>query len=76
MRRSVREMISTVLKTAFGTDQHCRMDGHSLDTHHTTEVLAEHTEKKIDRMNAATERLARLDPARNLTEAMRQITGD
>lgn len=45
-------------------------------TGHVTDALAHHAEKKIDRMNAATRRLAKLDPAANLSEAMGQIVGE
>jgi hypothetical protein len=63
-------MMDSVLKAAFGTDQACRCE------RHMTDKIAEHTERKIDEMNAATRRLNELQPAANLTEAMRQVLGD
>lgn len=40
---------------------------------HITEALASHAEQKIERMNAATERLSRVNPAANLSEALQQL---
>jgi hypothetical protein len=67
MRLKLREMMGTVLKTVFGTDEVCRR---------STEIIASHTERKIDAMNAATERLASLTPASNVTEALQQLVGE
>lgn len=79
------QFVSLCLKTAFGTDQRCKMEGmkrnverdkppSTVDDRHVTDLLAEHTERKIENMSEATERLSRLSPAPNLTEALRQIT--
>lgn len=79
------QFMSYCLKTAFGTDERCKMEDRkqhveqdqepqAIEDSHVTNVLAEHTERKIEHMSEATERLSRLSPAPNLTEALRQIT--
>ena len=78
MRRAAR-MVQAVLKMAFGTDERCELEDVMKETSgpqhsHETVSRASSTEKNIERMNAATDRLARLRPAANLHEALEQLT--
>jgi hypothetical protein len=76
VRRRLEQLMRAVFRTVWGTDAECQMGIVRVDDSHITQRLAEHADKKIDEMNAATERLARLQPAANLEEAMRQLTGE
>jgi hypothetical protein len=81
---SLLQYLRECLKMAFGTDERCRKEPVSNLTlgnkaekkpSHMTDVLADNAERKIDRMNAATNRLANLRPADNVDEAIRQLVG-
>lgn len=69
---------AAVFKALWGTDAQCQneaaaMQKGSKKDGHITEALASHAEQKIERMNAATERLSRVNPAANLSEALQQL---
>lgn len=76
----MREFMQAVLKAVYGTDEHCRMESREIMSKkptppngHATEKLAELTERKIEGMKKATERLSELSAAGNLSEAVDQI---
>lgn len=66
---TVRELMEDVLKMVFGTDASCGLP----EAQAKTEQLAQEAEQHIHSMNRASARLARLQPARNLEEAIEQI---
>ena len=66
------EMMEAVLKGFFGTDEKMRHPRSREEVQ--SKILEAH--ESIDHMRESTGKLARLQPAKNLDEALRQLTGD